>query len=260
MTMPRLPNEWDPTRTTLQAYSQALSAFPRAAGVADDRWTHVAMTIVSNGLVATEVPLSDGLGMVTTIDLVKHEILVEAGSDVERIDLLDGPSVSSVGASVLGFAERHGTVIEADTDRFSGTDTLVYVPEHAEVFLAAAKYVDAAFRLMNASLTGEVTGPHLWPHGFDIATEWYSPVRVPSGDGDASAQIAVGWYPADDGYFYANPWPFTEAWSDEPVIEGSTWHLENWQGAVVDADGIERSHIVAFGLAVHELARESLTS
>ncbi|GMQ94755.1 MAG: hypothetical protein BMS9Abin12_2261 [Acidimicrobiia bacterium] len=260
MTLPQLPDDWDATRTTLQAYAHALTAIPRAAGTPDDRWTHVAMKIVPNGLKTAQTPLADGTNLVATIDLVGHEIVVEAGDDTERIDLRSGPAPADVGERVLKFAAVHGSTIDADRERFADTETKTYVPDHAEAFLSAAVFVAGAFSELNESVPGEVTGPHLWPHGFDIATEWFSPVSVPYGDSEASAQIAVGWYPAGDGYFYANPWPFQDAWGESPVLSGTSWHLEDWQGAVLDSAGVEHAKVVAFGNAVHALARDALSS
>lgn len=260
MAMPQLPDDWDATRTTLQVYSHALAAFPRAAGIPDDRWTHVAMKILPNGLQTAPTPLGDGSSLVATIDLVSHEIVIQAGDDTERIDLVAGPAPTDIGEAVLALAARHGSAIDADRERFADSDTRTYAPDHAEAFLSTAVFVAGAFSEMNESVPGEVTGPHLWPHGFDIATEWFSPVRVPYGDSNASAQIAVGWYPAGDGYFYANPWPFQETWGETPVLEGTTWHLEDWQGAVLDSAGVEHTKVVAFGKAVHALAREALST
>ncbi len=260
MTMPQLPADWDATRTTLQAYSQALTALPRAAGTPDDRWTHVAMRILPNGLQTAPTPLGDGSSLVATIDLVSHEVVIQAGDDVERIDLVSGPANADIGEALLALAASHGSTIDADRERFAEPEARTYVSEHAEAFLSTAVFVAGAFSEMNESVPGEVTGPHLWPHGFDIATEWFSPARVPYGDSDASAQIAVGWYPAGDGYFYANPWPFRDAWGETPVLEGTTWHLEGWQGAVLDSKGVEHATVVAFGNAVHGLAREALST
>ena len=259
MTMPQLPDEWDATRSTLQAYSHALTAIPRVAGTPDDRWTHVAMKIARNGLRTSPTPLADGTNLVATIDLVGHEIVIEAGGDTECIDIATGPSPAAIGEAMLTFAARHGSGIDADEERFADTDTRIYVPDHASAFLASALFVSDAFSEMNKSVPGEVTGPHLWPHGFDIATEWFSTVRVPYGDSDASAQIAVGWYPAGDGYFYANPWPFQDSWAETPVLEGTSWHLDGWQGAVLDSAGVESTKVVAFGRAVHDLARQVLS-
>ncbi len=260
MAIPQLPSDWQETRTTLQAYGQALTAIPRAAGTPDVRWTHVAMAVESTGLATAPTPLADGTDLVGTIDLTTHEIVITAGDDVERIDISSGPSPVSVGEAMLAVASRHGSDIDAEKDRFGASDQLPYNAEHAGAFFAAAAYAATAFEKMNASITGEVSGPHLWPHGFDIATEWYSDKKVPHGDSEASAQIAVGFYPSNESYFYANPWPYEESWGETPPVEGSRWHFEGWQGAVLPPENVDESDIVAFGTAVHELAKDALSS
>lgn len=259
MTMPDLPDDWASTRDTLQAYAQALTALPRAAGTPDDRWGHVAMSIGSKGISTAPTPLADGTDLVGMMDLTTHEVIIVAGDDTERIDMKTGPSSQSVGDAMLAVASRHGSDIGADRDRFGTSAGLFYEANHAEAFLAAAKFAAAALEEMNTSIPGEVAGPHLWPHGFDIATEWYSPLLITGDDSTASAQIAVGFYPSNESYFYANPWPYEDRWGEQPPVEGSTWHLEGWQGAVLPPNDLSRADIVAFGSAVHDLARDSLS-
>ncbi|MCL1600880.1 MAG: DUF5996 family protein [Actinomycetia bacterium] len=260
MTMPQLPAKWDDTRYTLQAYSKALTAIPRAAGTPDDRWNYVAMSIDLVGLLSAPTPLADGSDLYSTIDLKTHEIVISANGDAERIDLTDGPSSLSIGEAAVAVAARHGTDIDADKERFGGSDTLVYNKDHAAAFFAAASYAATAFADMNNSLAGEVAGPHLWPHGFDIATEWYSSKMASYGDSEASAQIAVGFYPSNESYFYANPWPFEEDWASHPLPPGASWHLDGWQGAELPPAGIDHANIVAFGLSVHSIAGRTLSS
>jgi hypothetical protein len=259
MAMPQLPADWEDTRTTLQAYAKALTAFPRAAGIPDDRWNYVAMTVNPVGLATAPTPLGDGTQLVGTIDLVTNEVVIAAGDDVQRLDMTTGPSSVSVGEAMLATAARHGSDIEVDEDRLGGTDRLLYNSDDARAFFASISYVNVAFEQMNASLSGEIDGPHLWPHGFDIVTEWYSTKKVPYGDGEAPAQIAVGFYPANESYFYANPWPYQEAWGEEPPFEGSSWHLEGWQGVVIPPDGMTTDTIAGFGASVHDLAKDSLS-
>jgi len=260
MTMPALPNDWATTRTTLQAYGQALTAIPRAAAKHDNRWGHVSMTIAASGLATVPTLLDDGSELVGTIDLTTHAIIITAGGDTKRIELSSGPSSRSVGQAMVDVAADHGTEVNADTERFGGPEGLPYDAAHGEAFLAVARYVLAAFDEINDSVPGEIAGPHLWPHGFDIATEWYSKKLVPHGGSEAAAQIAVGFYPANESYFYANPWPFEDAWSEQPLVAGSTWHLDGWQGAVLPPEGVSHTDIVAFGTAAHTLARDSLSS
>lgn len=258
MSLPAFSGDWEQTRTTLQAHSQALTAIPRAAAAADDRWAHVAMQIGSDGLTTVPTPLSDGSSLVGTIDLVGHRIVISSGDDIEEIALEPGPSSVLIGDMMLAVASRHETEITVDRSRFGTIDDLRYDAAHAEQFLAAAVFVRDALSEMNDSVVGEVTGPHLWPHGFDIATEWYSERTFPLGDTSAPGQIAVGFYPAGEPYFYANPWPFEDEWSKHPPTGTATWHLEDWQGAVLEAGAVETSDIVSFGLAVHALAHGSL--
>lgn len=260
MTMPQLPADWEDTRTTLQAYAHALTAIPRAAGTPDDRWNYVAMSIDLVGLLSAPTPLADGSELISTIDLKSHEIVIIAGDEAETIDISNGPSSLSVGQAAVSLAARHGSVIDADEDRFGGPDALVYNKDHAGAFYAAAAFAAEAFTHMNGSLAGEIAGPHLWPHGFDIATEWYSSKMATYGDTEASAQIAVGFYPSNQSYFYANPWPFDEDWASHPLPSGAGWHLEGWQGGELPPAGLDQASIVAFGLSVHSIAGRALSS
>jgi hypothetical protein len=217
------------------------------------------MTVGSVGLVTAPTRLADGTELVGTIDLLADEVVIVAGDEVERIDISSGPSSLSIGDAALAVAARHGSDIEVERDRLGGSDSLPYSSDNASAVFTTLSYVNTAFEQMNSSLSGEIDGPHLWPHGFDIATEWYSTKMVPYGDGEASAQIAVGFYPANESYFYANPWPYEESWGAEPPFEGSSWHLDGWQGAVIPPDAMTAESIVGFGTSLHDLAKDALS-
>jgi hypothetical protein len=95
----------------------------------------------------------------------------------------------------------------------------------------------------------------LWPHGFDIATEWFSPRLVEYGDSTANAQVAMGWYPSDEGYVYVNPWPFEDDFTSIVLPPPAQWHLDGWQGAKLDVpsgDGLASDEIASVGHIVHE--------
>ena len=119
------------------------------------------------------------------------------------------------------------------------------------------------FAAINATLEGEITGPHIWPHGFDIATEWFSEKTVDSNGEHTSAQIAVGFYPAGDAYFYMNPWPFEDSWAETDLPGRAIWHTEGWQGAKLMAsdlgDADDRAVVVALAATVHGLAKAALS-
>ncbi len=264
MSIEPLPGDWEPTRGTLQGYAHALTALPRAGAPAHPRWAHVAMGIGSRGLMSAPTPLADGTELVSTIDLVDHEIVLAAGDTREVIDLLAGPSPRSIGDAVAALAASHGSTIEVDEERYADDSTQVYNAGHAAAFLSVATSVVAAFDEINASVEGEITGPHLWPHGFDIATEWYSPKLVEYDGTPTNAQIAIGWYPAGDAYLYANPWPFDEDFTSAKLPDGAVWNTKGWFGAKITVSDLdpESAHdtVVAFGTAVHATARGALES
>lgn len=262
MSITVLPTGWEATRETLQRYAHAVTALPRAGAPSHPRWNQVAMDVVPDGLVAAATPLADGTELVSTIDLVNHQIVVTAGDTTRVFDLNEGPTPREVGEAIATIAEEHGSAIDVDASRYEDETAQVYDASHASAFLDVATSVRDAFDKINAGISGEITGPHLWPHGFDIATEWYSDKMIDYDGTPTSAQIAIGWYPAGDAYFYANPWPFEDSWADAELPGDALWNTEGWYGALLNvADISEESgteSVVALGNAVHATARGTL--
>ncbi|MEN8237683.1 MAG: DUF5996 family protein [Actinomycetota bacterium] len=263
MSIAVLPAEWEPTRATLQRYAHAVTALPRAGAPSHPRWAQVAMEVAPQGLVSAATPLEDGTRLVSTIDLEKHQIVISAGDTSRVFDLTEGPAPKAVGQSVAAIAAEHGSTFDVDASRYEDDSLQEYDASHASAFLDVATTVGDAFARINAGISGEITGPHLWPHGFDIATEWYSEKLVDYEGTPTSAQIAIGWYPAGDAYFYANPWPFEESWADVELPGGASWNTDGWYGAllsVADIDeGSGEESVVALGEAVHATARNALS-
>lgn len=264
MSITVLPTEWEPTRATLQRYAHALTALPRAGAPSHPRWSQVAMDVTPDGLVSAATPLGDGTELVSAIDIANHQIAISAGATIRVFDLTEGPTPHEVGEAVAVVAAEHGSTIEVDESRYEDDTIQEYNPAHAKAFFDVARTVAEAFEEINARISGEITGPHLWPHGFDIATEWYSDRMVDYDGTPTSAQIAIGWYPAGDAYFYANPWPFEESWADVELPGVATWNTEGWYGALLNVadipEGSGSEAVVALGNAVHDTARESFLS
>lgn len=261
MPLTALPPEWMPTRTALQAYSQALTAFPRAGAPSDPRWSHVAMDPTATGFASASTPLTDGSSLESEIDLVGHLIIVSAGEDRLVFELEGGPPARQVGDAVDALVRRHGSDIAVDADRLGGSEPQTYDSAAASAFFESSVSFIAAVRRVNAALDGEVAGPHLWPHGFDIATEWFSDRLVDYDGSVANAQIGIGWYPTDSGYVYASPWPFREDFADIPLPAGAVWHRDGWEGAKLDVPDdavISTDDVIAVGAAVHTGTRPSL--
>lgn len=261
MPLNALPGQWMPTRASLQAYAQALTAFPRAAAPKDPRWSHVAMDPTATGFASASTPLSDGSVLDSEIDLIGHVIVVSAGDDRLVFDLSEGPPPHQVGDAILALAQKHGSDLDVDEERFSDEAFQTYDPAAASAFFDASSVFIAAVRRVNGALEGEIAGPHLWPHGFDIATEWFSHRTVDYDGTPTSVQIAMGWYPTDEAYVYVNPWPFKDEFADVELPAGAVWHRDSWEGAKLDVpagSSISPDDVIAVGAAVHTGTRGSL--
>lgn len=253
--------EWTTTRETLQAYAQALTAAPRVAAPADPHWSHVSMDPTLFGFVTAATPLADGTMLESALDLHLHRIVITAGDDRVAFDMTDGPSAHEVGTAVLTLASNHGSDIEADPDRFADTESREYSAEQAARFLTAAHMAVSVMSYVNEHFEGAVLGPHLWPHGFDIATEWISQATVDVDGAAASPQVAMGWFPAAESYIYVNPWPFDHAFPEIPLPHGAQWHLDGWQGAKLDVPvggSLNAQDAADVGVAVHRGVRPTL--
>ncbi|HSJ71039.1 MAG TPA: DUF5996 family protein [Acidimicrobiia bacterium] len=256
-----LPEQWEETRSSLQKYAQALTAFPRAGAPPEPRWGHVAMIPTPSGFAASPTPLIDGSELTSRLDLDDHLIRVNAGTDELVVPLTEGWAPTRLATAIQRLASQRGTEVAIDDERVSDTEVQPYDRAAGAAFAASAHAAIEAMIRVNTAIRGEIAGPHLWPHGFDIATEWFSPKVVDYEGSDANAQIAMGWYPARSSYLYVNPWPFDETFAAIPLPAGAVWHRDGWHGAKLDipADGsVSVEDAVALGLAVHAIAGEAL--
>jgi hypothetical protein len=256
-----LPGQWEETRSALQKCAQALTAFPRAAAPPDPRWGHVAMVPTASGFATSPVLLDDGSELMSMLDFDDHVVRVNAGTDELIVPLADGWAPTRLADEIQRLTSQHGSVVAIDRDRVTDTDAQPYDREAGAAFAASARAAIEAMNRVNTAIGGEIAGPHLWSHGFDIATEWYSPKLVDYEGSGANAQIAMGWYPARSSYLYVNPWPFDDGFATKPLPAGAVWHRDGWHGAKLDiaADGsVGVEDAVALGLAVHEIAGEAL--
>jgi hypothetical protein len=172
-----------------------MTALPRAAAPPDKRWRHVALHPVQDSettvFSTTGTPLADGAELVSTLDVDHHLLRIVAGSDRVNFDLLKGPSPHAVGSAIADLARGHGVDAEIDASRYPDTNDQVYEQWHAKAWLDNTVWVVDTFSVLNTGIEGETAGPHLWSHGFDIATEWFSK-KIVAGDEEGNAQIAVG--------------------------------------------------------------------
>ncbi len=269
MTRPTLDG-FGPTRATLQCYSQAISALARSYAPAHPHWWHISLRVTPSGLAGTNVPLPDGGILAGRLDFHQRAIVLESSDGRTWLfSMTEGLSGREMGERVIAAAVEAGLDGQIDRGRFSGDKPGVYDPDAAERFFNALISAQRAFTLCRSGL-GIDAGPiQLWPHGFDLATEWFG-TRVESyNEGgrtmELPAQLNLGFYPGDDdagSYYYSNPWPFdSDKLLGQTLPEGATWHTEGWQGAMLPyAAARDEAHVVRFASAVFRIASPLLTA
>lgn len=265
---------FEPTRQTLQLYSRVISAVPRAHGKFHPKWWHVSLKVLPDGLITDPVSLPDGGMIRLKMDLVRHEILLIANDDpVRAFSMTEGQSSTAMAEDVLGAVAKLGLRGEYDREEFENDDPREYDPAWAHAFLTALVNADRIFKQHRAALSGEKGPVQLWPHGFDLAFEWFGArVEVFEEDGERQeypSQLNLGFFPGSPGvapYFYSNPWPFeADALLGQPLPQGADWRTEGWQGTILPyaalaGDPKAEERLLTYARRVYELSAPSLTA
>jgi hypothetical protein len=139
--------------------------------------------------------------------------------------------------------------------------------------MTALTNTDRIFKEHRATLDGEKGPVQLWPHGFDLAFEWFgSRVEVHEEQGERQelpSQLNLGFYPGSPGqapYFYSNPWPFeADALLGRTLPDGARWHTEGWHGTILPYEELAgnpnaEERLVVYARRVFELAAPTLTA
>ncbi len=260
------------TRRTLQLYSRAVAAIPRAYAEPHPQWWHVSLTVQADGLVTDTIVLPGGDKIALKLDMKQHNILLFTETEVLRTwDMTDGLPSTTLGDQIIAAVEALGlTGGDYGREKFEDDGPRTYDSATAARFLTALTNANRIFNAHRATLSGQVSPVQLWPHGFDLAFEWFG-TRMQTSEEQGlvqehPAQLNLGFYPEDteNAYFYSNPWPFeSDSLLDKPLPAGAGWHTEGWQGSVLpyaeladDADAETR--LREFARAVYELASPTL--
>ena len=131
--------------------------------------------------------------------------------------------------------------------------------------------VERTFTTHRATLTGNPGPVQLWPHGFDLAFEWFGTRALEHEErGEIQtlpSQLNLGFYPGDAenaAYFYSNPWPFEDdQLLSHPLPVGAKWFTDGWAGSVLpyaelvdDPGGPAR--LAAYARQVYLIAKPTL--
>jgi len=268
---PEFPSDWEPTRATLHAYAHAVGAVPRAACIAHPKWWHISLKVRPEGLTTDPAPLPDGRSLSLTMDLKSHDVVIRVSSgDEQRISMAEGRTGTAMGDAIIAAASALGVAADYDRSTYVNDDPRTYDPQAASTFFDIVTLTSIVLEQRRAETAGDIGPVQLWPHGFDLAFEWFGTrTEVHDEHGERSelpSQINHGLYPAGEPYFYCNPWPFDR--SDligHELTDGAEWHTEGWEGTTLpyavlagDPEGPER--LLAFHRRVFELAAPLLTA
>lgn len=264
-----LPADFEPTRATLHAYALAASVIPRAHATPHEKWWHVALRVGPEGWTTERIRLPGGGSLTLRIDVADHTLVVDTADErTSRISLEAGLTGSQFGDRLIAAVAELGLTGEYARDKFESDEPRVYDPDVATSFASTLNDVAAVFEKHRSGLPGDVGHPHLWPHGFDFAMEWFG-TRVERHEEHGElqefpAQLNLGFYPGGRAYFYSNPWPFdADEFLGHELPHDAEWHTEGWEGSIYhydllagDEDG-ERK-LAEYARAVFDIASPTL--
>lgn len=267
---PPLTN-WESTRQTLHWYSRAVGVIPRAHAEFHPNWWHISLKVRPDGLITDKMSRPEGGSFWLKINLKRHKVtLFTNEGPFKEFDMTQGLTATEFGDDLLATVAELGLSGDYAREKFENDDPREYDPEAVDRYLTALVNADRIFKEHRASISGDVGPVQLWPHGFDLAFEWFG-TRVERYEehGEVQeypSQINLGFYPGDpenEPYFYSNPWPFEEELVSEPLPEGARWHTEGWQGSVLPyaklaGDDKAEDRLKEYARAVYELASPTL--
>jgi hypothetical protein len=265
---------FEPTRQTLQLYSRVVAAVPRSHGKFHPKWWHISLKVQPDGLITDPVALPDGGTLRLKMDLVAHQIvLMVDGQRLAAFGMAGGTSASAMGNKVLGEVARLCLTGEYDRARFENSEPRPYDPDLVSEFRKALVEADRIFKQYRSTLPGEPGPVQFWPHGFDLAFEWFGTrLEVYEENGqreEIPAQLNLGFFPGGPEtapYFYSNPWPFEGAQLlGQALPEGASWHTEGWQGTILPYEALRtdpqaEQRLLAYAERVFELAAPTLSA
>lgn len=264
--------DWEPTRETLHWHARAIGVIPRALVAFHPKWWHISLKVRPDGLYTEPMALPNGDEFRLIMDIAHDKVILQVDGRIDREFRMDqGLTATEFGDQLLEAVSGLGLSGKYLREKFEDDHPREYSPKAAAAFWKVLVRVDRIFKERRASLSGELGPVQLWPHGFDLAFEWFgSRIETYEEDGqlkEYSSQINLGFYPGDSTnrpYFYSNPWPFKgQELLEQPLPGGARWQTEGWQGTILpydelagDSQGEER--LREYARAVYEVCVPTL--
>lgn len=266
---PRFPDDWEQTRSALHSYSKALGAIPHATLPHHPKWWHISLTLKPNGLTIDNVGIPDGGILNGRIDFRTHEVVLEASDGwTKHFDMRAGRTGTEMAEGIIAAVESIGVSGEWVAKDYESDDATTYDEEAARTYGVAIASAERVFEAHRAEIGGNAGPVQFWPHGFDLAFEWFGTKTIDHEEHGrthtSASQLNLGFYSAGEPYFYSNPWPFAGAeLLDHPLPDGAQWITDSFEGstlpyAAVADDPAGADRVADYAKRVYEIAQPTL--
>ena len=248
---PALPlAEWEPTRDTVQLWTQMVGKVRMANTALINHWWNVTLYVTARGLTTSLIPRADGPNFQVDFDFLAHQLDIVTSTGDQASIRLESQPVASFYAQFMDCLNRLGLgtdiwpmpveiegAIPFVDDEVHGT----YDPDQAQRFwrmLVQSTRVLVEFR---GRFLGKVSPVHLFWGGLDLAVTRFSGRTAPpyqASPPNCGPQVmheaysqevsSCGYWPGGDGegLFYAYAYPEPPGFRDAPAAPGSTYSDE----------------------------------
>ncbi len=261
------------TKESLHLYALAMSVVPRAHAKFHPQWWHITLKVTPEGLVGNEIKLPDGGSFKLRMDFGKHAVVLETSrGESKEFGMAAGLTATQFGDQILAAVADLGLEGEYEREKFENDEPRAYNKEQAAAFFRVVTIADRVFKKQREGLSGERGPVQLWPHGFDLAFEWFG-TRVERHEENGEmqeypAQLNLGFSPGESShpapYFYSNPWPFEgDQLTDKQLPHGARWFTESWQGTLLEysnlvGDPEAEQKLLEYAQGVYEITSPTL--
>ncbi len=223
----------------MHAYSKALGTLPQAHIAKHPKWWHISLKVRPAGLTIDNIGLPNGGLLNGWLDMRTHEVVIETSQGHRKgFDMGAGMTGTEMAEALINHVGGFGLEAEYVRKDFENDQPTSYDPGHAATYWTALSNASKVLDAQRASLSGDVGPVQFWPHGFDLAFEWFGTREVEYEGAMLPSQLNLGFYSAGDPYFYSVPWPIDGAILTGPAPGAGRWTNDPFQGSVLEYSAV----------------------
>jgi hypothetical protein len=257
---PRLTlDDWAPTQSTFQRWTQIVGKTRLALAPMQNHWWQVVLYVTERGLTTSPIPYADGRTFDISFDLIDHKLITQTSDGDVRILPLVPQSVADFYAEYMSMLGSLDIKVKIRPVPMEMPDAIPFTEDRAHASYdpdavhrcwQVLLQTDRVLKEFRARFIGKSSPSHFWWGGFDIACTRFSgrpAPRHPGGvpncpdyvqiEGYSHECISAGWWvgnvggPVTEPSFYAYSYP-EPAGCDVAVIrpEGAYYHpvMRDW--------------------------------